>query len=962
MAEHRRLVVAAGAALVLALLLIRGIPYLTQQREVIAATPTPNAVSAVTPVPLPSGSTACLTQVTFSPQAQVARFVTYGTPGAKVSPLVVTAAGGNYKTTSRLSATYPSIGTVEVPIRPAKRPVIGQLCIRNKGPHGITLAGTAEGRTVGRSLTGVDGKFQIAQVSLTLRSAKPAALGSRIGALFRHASALNPTSPLFIWVLALAVLTLVPLAVFWALSTALAAGESTSLVADAAPLAVPLARPAGRARRRVEPLIGRVAAVPGWVWLTALVLVASVWLLRWGIRTHSFQNDEARNIYLSRWIDTALPGSLWDFTFISTGLQRLSLWLMAPVVGLFGGPDWARVGHALNSLLFASTAIPVYLIVRGLRLPARWAVLAAVLTVAVPWAVVATSFLTEPVAYPAFAFALWAIWRSVVKPGWRTDALAVVLVVVAGLARVNLLALGGALALGVVIQELRFGEQGSLRRRLFAFVRVHAALVGVAALVLFVVLLSATGLVSGTDRIAGFYGLKNRFHVPTTLLTSKLDVYTTRFIAGFAFVPFVFGLAWGVRTLVRPRDPERFGYALVGTLAIAAIIYTSAGAGFDERYIIYYAPVFAVAFVAALARRETPPVLVGAAGLVGALLLLGQEWSQAPQGAYSWFVSPAETIYANVALGRIAHDLPNHDPRSGAFVLTLGLVGLCVLAASRHRWARTLTGLLIAGVVAIQLFQTQDALSKYVNGAGSAAAASDSQRSWVDASLYGKSQAAVLAVGPGNSLPWDPIWTELQFWNDSVTQVASVGPRVIQVPLSDPALELNVDAETGRLTGGQGLAPYVVVPRIFLGLGLDTQVIRQAPYLALDLAKLRTRQVQWKADGQQLDGFMNPGQPVRMRVYRGLASSPAPACAVALVTAPDGLKSRVSLAQGRVARGQLVAATHTARIELPLRWHGQRYLDLSLTSTGKVKLPDGRVQSAQISGMAAGPCLHPAGG
>ena len=35
MAEHRLLVVAAGLALVVALLLIRGIPYLTQQREVI---------------------------------------------------------------------------------------------------------------------------------------------------------------------------------------------------------------------------------------------------------------------------------------------------------------------------------------------------------------------------------------------------------------------------------------------------------------------------------------------------------------------------------------------------------------------------------------------------------------------------------------------------------------------------------------------------------------------------------------------------------------------------------------------------------------------------------------------------------------------------------------------------------------------------------------------------------------
>src|SRR5689334_20624421 len=130
MAERRRVVVGAGVVLLVALLLIRGIPYLAQQREVIAATPTPNAIGAITPVPLAARSTACMTQVTFSPQAQVARLVTAGTAGQKVSPLIFTAEGPGYRTTSRLPATYPSAGTVEVPIRPAKHPVIGQLCVR----------------------------------------------------------------------------------------------------------------------------------------------------------------------------------------------------------------------------------------------------------------------------------------------------------------------------------------------------------------------------------------------------------------------------------------------------------------------------------------------------------------------------------------------------------------------------------------------------------------------------------------------------------------------------------------------------------------------------------------------------------------------------------------------------------------------------------------------------------------
>jgi hypothetical protein len=128
------------------------------------------------------------------------------------------------------------------------------------------------------------------------------------------------------------------------------------------------------------------------------------------------------------------------------------------------------------------------------------------------------------------------------------------------------------------------------------------------------------------------------------------------------------------------------------------------------------------------------------------------------------------------------------------------------------------------------------------------------------------------------------------------------------------------------------------------------------------MIRLRSRRLLWKTENAQWDGYMTPHQPVTMRVYRGPASKPAPACAVALVTAPFELQSRATLAAGKVRRSKIVAPQKTARVEVPLRWHGEPYLDLLLTATGRTKLADGREASLQIAGMAAGPCLHPNGG
>jgi hypothetical protein len=949
----RRVAIFAGVALLLALLLFRGIPYLTQQREVIASTPTPNAITAVSPIALKPRAQICTNQVTYNPDSQVARFVTAGAPQAKGPPLAISASGPGYRARSQVPGGYPGSGPVEVRLAPPNRSLIGEFCIRNSGRAQVVLAGTQEGRTVGRSIATVDGAQLPTQLSLTLRRAKGASVLDRAGSLLSHDAALNPMTPALVALLGLAVLILVPLGAFWALAMSFKAGDAVALGGEVAAPPVPFAVPARGLRERAAPAAARVAAIPAPVWLGLILFLAAVWFYIWAMRTHAFQNDEARYVYLARWVDTALPNSLWNFSIIDTGIQRLNIFIMAPIVGLLGGPGWVRATHAVNVVLFVSAAVPVYLIARGLRMPGRWALLAAVLTVFMPWAVLTTSFLTEPVAYPAFAWAIWAIWRAVVRPGWRNDVLAIALVVVAAVSRVNLVGLTAVLVLAVVAQELRYADERGPRARLRHLVRAHVVLVGAVAIVALTLILSATGAVD-LNRLAGFYSFQNRFHVPTQLLTSKLDVYTTRFIAGFAFVPFVFGLAWAAQTLFRPRDPERFGFVVVAVLAIASIIYSSAGAGFDERYFIYYAPVFAVAFVVALGGREVKPVLVGAAGLVGALLLLSQGWQTAPQGGYSWFVAPAETIYANVFLNRLAADLPSaNHVKDVAFVITLFVVAACVMAVSRHRASRTFAGILVAAVVALQFFQTQDAISNYVNGAGSRAGASVTQRSWIDQAIYGKSHAAILAIGPGNALPYDPIWAEVQFWNDSVNSVVTVGPRVIQVPPSDSFYETALDGNKGAVVGGT-LSPYLVVPRTFLGIGLDAKVVKQAPYLALDLVKLRSRRLLWSADGAQPDGYMDPGKPVHIRVYRPPGTPPS--CAHADVFAPFGLNSHAALASGGVKRSERVPATKAVRVELPLRWSGREHLDLSLTATGKTKLADGRVESVQVSGVGVERC------
>src|SRR3954453_4849611 len=128
-----RVAIVAGVLLLVALLIGRGVPFLTQQREVTASVPTPNAVGAVTPIMLKPGSQVCSSLISYSADAQVARFVAVGDPKKPGPALTINADGPGYHQQAEVPAGYPGTGPVEVALNPPDHSLIGQFCIRNKG-------------------------------------------------------------------------------------------------------------------------------------------------------------------------------------------------------------------------------------------------------------------------------------------------------------------------------------------------------------------------------------------------------------------------------------------------------------------------------------------------------------------------------------------------------------------------------------------------------------------------------------------------------------------------------------------------------------------------------------------------------------------------------------------------------------------------------------------------------------
>ena len=208
--------------------------------------------------------------------------------------------------------------------------------------------------------------------------------------------------------------------------------------------------------------------------------------------------------------------------------------------------------HGLNGVLFASAAIPTWLLARELALSRLAALCSAFFAVALPWSVIGGFVMTESAAYPAALWALLAIHRAVVLPSPRRDLVALAAILVATLARPQLAALGVVLVAAAAVHEARLGRW-----------RAHAVAFGVAALALPVLLLGGAGLL-------GSYSPAIEGDVLSLDAFRSAIVHVNVTAVALGIVPLILGGGWAIAALVRPpADPERSAFAglVVATVA-----------------------------------------------------------------------------------------------------------------------------------------------------------------------------------------------------------------------------------------------------------------------------------------------------------------------------------------------------------------------------------------------------------
>jgi hypothetical protein len=240
--------------------------------------------------------------------------------------------------------------------------------------------------------------------------------------------------------------------------------------------------------------------------------------------------------------------------------------------------------------------------------------------VAVPWIALSGSFLSEPVAYPAFAWAVLGMQRTLAAPSPKADALALGGLLLAFVARTQFYLLAIVLLLAVAVHEVVFRR--SLRDGLVAAVRGHLVLVAAAALALLV------GTATGTwSSVLGNYAtVQNGTLLPAGTWGAGRELLDY-VVVGIGIVPLVGALAWAAVSLVRPAGREQHAYAVLLAGITAALVLAIGSfsvrftAGPNDRYVFYLVPLLFLGLAALLLdrRRLTIPLL--ASGVVAALLV-----------------------------------------------------------------------------------------------------------------------------------------------------------------------------------------------------------------------------------------------------------------------------------------------------------------------------------------------------
>src|SRR3954452_13099488 len=429
------------------------------------------------------------------------------------------------------------------------------------------------------------------------------------------------------------------------------------------------------------------------VW--ALFAAAALWIAWFATRVHVYfvMPDELRYVKQAISWGSGRPVVPGTETWVTA--SQLQPILLAPIWALFSSWRAYQLTHLATSLLFASAVFPAYLLARAVLRSKPWALVAAGLSIVVPWSVMAGVVMLENAAYPAALWALYAVHRAGVRQTRRADWVALGVLAVAYFTRSQLLVLWAALPAVLVVQALRF-PPASLEptRRLRTIVSLHWPVFALGAAVV---------LAGAIDRryLIGDSPQGSKLGIESFAFGREMLIYVA---LGVGMLPLALSIAWVLATLARPVSVERHAYAviLLVIVGLLAVVVGGGSRGFvpndelrgvNDRYLLYAAPLLIIGMLASLLDRRWLPVPT----LVGGVLAAWMAWASHLLLAGATFVTPTATyhIKLNEYAESVGDFLGAEHFTSGRLAALVTVVG-CLLVAVARRWLRP--GLVAAGV------------------------------------------------------------------------------------------------------------------------------------------------------------------------------------------------------------------------------------------------------------------------
>jgi hypothetical protein len=560
---------------------------------------------------------------------------------------------------------------------------------------------------------------------------------------------------------------------------------------------------------------------------------------------------------------------------VIANLNQLYPLVLAPVFATGTIADGLHRAHVLDAFVITSATVPAYLL--ALRVTRNvWAsALAAALTGIVPWMVLSSFVLTENVAYPAFLWALLAFHLAITSPSRRNDALAALALVVAAAARTQLVVLALVLALMVA-------------RRW----REHPVLVGAYAAG---AALAAVLAAVGHNPLGTYSSTLSGNPLPAAVVPSFFS-HLSALALGMGLMPFIVGGAWMLR-----RNP----FAILALLTTAALTFEVAsfnvrfGGGLvRDRYIFYLAPLFAVAFAAALAAWERPSwKLVAPVGT----LMIG--FAAAPLPVFDKLNVDTPVSVINGYLRREVGGLTG----ARIFLIAASLVGAALVVEAGVLLGRRAVVPIAALALLLTAAETGYAVERLfrINGTAGRPLTVDPsfEPAWVDR-IVGRGGSVTMVpypVVPGDYWSSAAYWWDMEFWNVSADRTAGIPAEFEWTPSTFPKLALTFDRRGRANVSPPGYVVQAVGDARFHIAGTVVTNNRSVFLVQPE----RPWRADWTASGLYDDGWTKPGVVAHIRVYGypGQVRSVTRRVTVSAF-APSGLDARPLIVGGsRVVTG-----------------------------------------------------------